>query len=199
MRILLIQVSTEDIKDYAVYSLPHNLKYTIGKGYDYFMYQNNHFRYPGTWLKVEVFKHVNYAEYDHVWVLDADCVVNDFSVDLEELINRDRKDIIVSENGPNGGLRLNAGSVIYSARIVPKLLEKYENWVAENNRYMREYWHDQQLINEWNDANPEMFSVRPFSELNSWWFEMDPANFIFHFMAREQNEKVNLIKKHVTA
>ena len=84
------------------------------------------------------------------------------------------------------------GSVIYLLRIVPQLLEKYDKWVAESNRYMDEYWHDQQLINEWNDSNPEVFSVRAFSELNSWWFEMDPHNFVFHFMAREQSEKVDL-------
>ena len=89
--------------------MPHNLKYALERGYDYFIYQNNHFCYPNTWLKVEVFKHVNYMGYDHIWVLDADCVINDFSVNLEELIDKDNKDIIISENGPNGGLRLNAG------------------------------------------------------------------------------------------
>src|SRR6476620_7571323 len=104
MRILLLQVSTKDIKDYAVYSLPHNLKYAIEKGYDYITYQNNNFPYPSTWLKVEVFKHVNYRDYDYIWVLDADCVINDFRIDIERLINKDRRDIIVSENGPNGGL-----------------------------------------------------------------------------------------------
>jgi galactosyl transferase GMA12/MNN10 family len=112
MRILLLQVSTMDIKDYAIYSLPHNLKYAIENGYDYFMYQNDHFPYPNVWLKIEVFKHVNYAEYDHIWVLDADCVVNDFSVNIEKLINKDKRDIIISENGPNGGLQLSRGILL---------------------------------------------------------------------------------------
>jgi galactosyl transferase GMA12/MNN10 family len=199
MRILLLQVGTRDIKDYAVHSLPHNLRYAAEKGYDYFLYQNNHFQYPAMWLKIEVFKHVSYAEYDHIWVLDADCVINDFSVDLEKLINKDRKDIIISENGPNGGLRLNSGSTIYSARIVPYLLERYDQWVAESNPHLHQNWHDQQLINEWNDSNPEVFSVREFSELNSWWCEMNPSHFVFHFMARPTSEKADLIRKHVGA
>lgn len=199
MKILLLQVSTFDIKDYAVHSLPRNLKYAAEKGYDYYLYQNDRFQYPATWLKVEVFKHLNYAEYDHIWVLDADCVINDFSVDLEGLINKDRKDIIISENGPNGGLRLNCGSTIYSARIVSHLLEKYDKWVAEGNPHMLQHWHDQQLINEWYDSDPEVFSVRQFSELNSWWCEMDPSNFVFHFMARELSEKVELIRKHANS
>ncbi len=198
MRILLLQVSTNDVKEYAVYSLPHNLKYATEKGYDYFMYQNNHFPYPAHWLKIEVFKHVKYREYDHIWVLDADCVINDSSVKLEELIDKDKKDIIISENGPNGGLRLNSGSVIYSARIVPQLLKKYDKWTAESDNMHRAF-RDQRFLNEWNDSNPEVFSVREFSELNSSWFEMDPANFVFHFMARERSEKVDLIKKHVNA
>jgi hypothetical protein len=197
MRILLLQVSTAELKEYAVYSLPHNLKYAVDKGYDYFLYQNDHFPHPANWLKIEVFKHVKYREYDHIWVLDADCVINDFSVSLEELINKDKKDIIISENGPNGGLRLNSGSVIYSAKIVPQLLKKYDRWSAESDNMYRAL--DQRFLNEWNDCNPEVFSVREFSELNSWWFEMDPANFVFHFMARELGEKVDLIKKHVRA
>jgi hypothetical protein len=199
MKILLLQVSTRGITDYAVYSLPRNLKYATEKGYDYFLYQNNCFQYPAMWLKVEVFKHLNYAEYDYIWVLDADCVINDFDVDLEELINKDRKDIIVSENGPNGGLRLNSGSTIYSAGIVPDLLERYDRWLADDNPHIFQPWHDQQLINEWNEAHPEIFSVRDYSELNSWWCEMDPANFVFHFMAREHSEKVDLIRTHVGA
>jgi hypothetical protein len=199
MKILLLQVSTKDIKDYAVHSLPHNLKYAIENGYDYFRYQNDHFPYPSVWLKIEVFKHVNYAEYDHIWVLDADCVVNDFSVNIEELINKDKRDIIISENGPNGGLQLNSGSVIYSARIIPELLAKYDKWIAEGNRYVYERYRDQQLLNEWNDSSPEVFSVREFSEINSYWYEMDPSNFVFHFMDREVNEKARLIKNCVKA
>lgn len=89
--------------------------------------------------------------------------------------------------------------MIYSGRIVPQLLERYDEWAAENNSYMHQDRHDQQLIDEWHDRHPEAFSVRPFSELNSWWFEMDPNNFVFHFMAREQSEKVDLIKNHVKA
>lgn len=199
MRILLLQVSTKDIKDYAVYALPHNLKYAIKNGYDYFTYQNDHFPYPNVWLKIEVFKHVDYAEYDHIWVLDADCVINDFSVNLEELINKDKKDIIISKNGPNGGLLLNSGSMIYSARIIPQLLARYDKWIAEGNKYIYERYRDQQLLNEWNDSSPEVFSVREFSELNSYWYEMDPSNFVFHFMYREINEKINLIKNAVEA
>jgi galactosyl transferase GMA12/MNN10 family len=196
MRILLLQVSTKDIKDYTVYSLPHNLKYATERGYDYFLYQNNHFPYPPHWLKIEVFKHVKYREYDHIWVLDADCVINDFSVDLQHLIDKDKKDIIASENGPNGGLRLNSGSVIYSARIVPRLLKRYDKWTAESGNVHLAF-RDQRFLNEWNDSNPELFSVREFSELNSYWLKMDPANFVFHFMAREPSEKIDFIKKHV--
>jgi hypothetical protein len=55
------------------------------------------------------------------------------------------------------------------------------------------------LLNEWNDFSPEVFSVREFSELNSYWYEMDPSNFVFHFMYREINEKINLIKNAVEA
>lgn len=199
MRILLLQVSTHDIKDYAVHSLPRNLRYATEKGYDYFLYQNNRFQYPAMWLKIEVFKHLNYAEYDHIWVLDADCVINDFNIDLEEVINNDQKDVIISENGPNGGLPLNSGSIVYSARIVPELLARYDKWLAEKNPHIFQHWHDQQLINEWNDSHPEIFSVRDYSELNSWWGEMDPPNFVFHFMARDRTEKIDLIRKHLGA
>ena len=95
MNILVIQVITSHIVGYSLYSIPVNLEWTIRNGHNYFLYRQDDFPYHPAWLKLEVFNHVSYQDYNYVWVLDADCVINSPSVTLEQIIGDDTADIIV--------------------------------------------------------------------------------------------------------
>jgi hypothetical protein len=161
---------TKEIEDYCLLSLPHNLKYAIKHGYDYKLYQKqkNEFCFHPSWLKVEVFNNIEWKQYDYIWVLDADCVINEQTIKLEEIIKKEEKPLIISINGENGGRYLNLGSFIVDSKVVPTILKKYEDYKCSKNKFLQEKYWEQEMFNDWYDIEPILFSARPMDEINSW-------------------------------
>ena len=196
MKVLVIQTVSSHIVSYSQYSIPVNIEWTVRNGHSYFLYRNDNFPYHPAWLKLEAFNHVRYQDYDYVWVLDADCVINNGNVTLKQIIGDDKAEIIASANGRNGGRLINSGSIIYRTGVIPILLEKWDQCRLEKRPILTEHFWDQELINDWYEEDSSRFSIREMDELNSYWKIMNPGNFIHHYMARQNDDKIKLLKHH---
>ncbi len=201
MKILMLQVMNSNVKEYCVYSLPINLEYSIKNDYDYLLYQKNDFKHHPSWLKIEAFREIDLAKYDYVWVLDTDCIINNHRIKLEDIISRDPGEIIISENGLNGGRRINAGSMLIKTSIIPEVLERYEKWEADGSEFMQKKYWEQEMMNDWLEADPTRFSVRPMQELNSFWdvegLSGNDANIlVYHYMGRGIKDRAILMRKY---
>jgi len=195
MKILILQCCDENIKEYSKFSIPHNIKYALKYNYDFQLYQDNNFKHHPAWLKIDCFKNINYKNYDYIWVLDADALINNFDIKLENII--DGNCIIVSENGGNGGRLINSGSIIYSKYVIQDILNKYFEWIENNNIFMKRYFWEQELINDFYEENSNIFTILNMYILNSGWKDMPKENFVYHFMGRDLKDKVIDIKKYV--
>lgn len=201
MKILMLQVMNSNVKEYGVYSLPINLEYSIKNDCDYLLYQKNDFRHHPSWLKIEAFREIDLAKYDYVWVLDTDCIINNHRIRLEDIISRDPGEIIISENGLNGGRRVNAGSMLIKTSIIPEVLERYAKWEADGSEFMQKKYWEQEMMNDWLEEDPTRFSVRPMQELNSFWdvegLSGDDANIlVYHYMGRGIKDRAMLMRKY---
>lgn len=171
MKILICQVITPDIKDYSQYSLPTNLEYSIKWNYDYLLYtaKKTEINYHPAWLKITSFYDIKVDKYDWIWILDADAIINNHEIKLEDIIGDENKPIIISVNDLNGGRYLNSGSILIKSSYVKELLKKYEDAIDNNYKFLTDRFWDQELINDWFEEDPIPFSVRPMMELNSHW------------------------------
>ena len=197
-RVLVIQCYTESIKEYAMESFSHNVKYFVNKGYDTLLYTDK-IKYHPTWLKIDCLTKINYNKYDYVWVLDADCLINNISKSIEELIGQHPTKILCSKNGLNGGSLLNSGSIIYPKESIEIILSHYAKYKDQDNKFLYEHWHEQTMLNEIVEKYPTIFETLDMDVLNSWWLVdiYSNENFIHHYMGITKDEKLNKIKQHV--
>lgn len=171
MKILLLQVLTPEIKDYSKWSIPINIEYSIKWNHDFHLYTalSSDNPYHPAWLKITSLDKINYKLYDWIWVLDCDAIINNQNIDILNIINKDPKPIIISMNEYNGGSLLNSGSMLIKSDFIPKIIERYEECVTNNYKYLKERFWEQEFINEWYEEDKNLFSIREMSELNSHW------------------------------
>jgi len=203
MKILILQVMTPEIAGYCTYSLPLNVEYAVKNGYHYHLHHTRCSDIPHhpPWLKLEALRSVDLRSYDWIWVLDADCVINNLETRLEDVIAADPKDIIISKNGRNGGRLLNSGSFVLRSSAVPSVLREYDAYAAAGSPHMRNRFWDQEMFNDWYDRDPSVFSVREMNVLNSHWnvaaFKDDDLNnFVFHYMAQPDEQRIAGMKRY---
>lgn len=217
MKILILQVATPNIKDYSIYSIPININYSIKWDYDFLLYTHKEdaIDYHPAWLKITSFYNINIEKYDWIWILDADAVINNDKIKLEDIISNCNKPIIISKNGKNGGRYLNSGSILIKSDFVKELLLKYEDCVRKGYVFLNENFWDQELINDWYEESPEHFSVRKMKELNSHWMIYAPSkeyclqnginyvapynqkkNLIHHFMSLPIDTRINWMRNN---
>jgi hypothetical protein len=87
---------------------------------------------------------------------------------LEDVISKEPREIIMSENGLNGGRPLNAGSFILKKTIIPTLLEKYKEFEQTGSRFLKQKMWEQEMFNDWYEKEPNLFSKRHMDEINSY-------------------------------
>lgn len=193
MKILIIQITTLEIKEYSEIFLSHNSKYAIKNGYHYLIFneKSENYNFHPSWIKIACLENINYSLYDYIWVLDADCLITNQSITLEEIINKDPTNIIISENGTNGGRKLNAGSFIVKGSFVPTLFHRFKDYIKTNTQFLYKRFWEQEMINDWYEIDPSVFSIRNMNEINSHWMSFDkPTNqnqFVNHVMNCPQN------------
>jgi glycosyl transferase family (putative galactosyltransferase) len=203
IRILILQVMTPEIAGYCAYSLPLNVEYAVKNGYHYYLHhaRRSDIPYHPSWLKLEALRLVDLQSYNWIWVLDADCVINNISIKLEDVIAADPKDIIISENGRNGGRRINAGSFVLRSSAVPLALAQYDAFARSGSPYMNKKFWEQEMFNDWYERDPTIFSVRDMNVLNSYWNIAslrgeERNNLVFHYMAQSDEQRITAMKNY---
>lgn len=194
MRIAFLQVITSAIEPYAKYSRMVNKDYCEKHGYDYIEENFISSEYHPSWGKVfATLKHLD--EYDYIFTLDADAIVVDSSVLLEDKIKEMKGDILFSNNGPNGGRFINAGSFITNSKT-----RDFFNELISRSQLKPETkfggFFEQDIINDIYDEGRPL-DVKETNFINSYWLANTiglEGLFVFHFMARSINDKVTVVK-----
>lgn len=199
LKICFLQVTSPEIYEYSKYSTEVNKKYCAKQGYDYIelpCINTNEFAH--SWSKV--FQSMYILEnnnYDYIFFLDADAVVINFNKRLEEVISKMKNSMAFSENGWNGGDLINGGSFIVSKNggldILKKSVEKVNTEMKDKKFGFP--W-EQSVFTKLHEEG-ESIDVFPMNEINSYWLydvSSNDGQFIYHFMARPLNEKIEIAK-----
>lgn len=196
--IAVIQVTTPNIKEYSDLTIPTVTAYCLKHGYTHLVYNkgDDYFPHPA-WAKIDILVTTNLTSYDYVWVLDADCVINNDKKSLEDLIDFDTlHDAWCSVNGANGGRLFNTGSIIYDVLSLGTLGISYRDYCNSKSKeeLKRPFW-EQDFINDITSH----FAIceLPMDTINSHWIDFGKDNLIHHFMGRGTATKVQVIQDYL--
>jgi galactosyl transferase GMA12/MNN10 family len=199
LKICFVQVTSPEIQEYSNYSVALNKIYCKRHDYNYLeLSAINTNEYFFSWSKIfQVRDILKSDKYTHVFFLDADAIVLNRDIKLEDIISKMKTSIAFSENGWNGGDLINAGSFIATPEAI-KILEECIRLSEEDMKDKKlERWHEQSVINKMYADGIEM-DVFPMNEINSHWlydFNSNDGQFIYHFMARQLNKKIEIAKE----
>jgi hypothetical protein len=196
MNICFLQVSSPEIESYTQYSIPINKQYCLHHGYTYkevpVVYQDE---YAPQWSKIfQIRDELLKNEFTHIFFLDADAVVLNQEITLESKIEKMTTPFAMSINDWNGGDYLNTGALLCTTDALPYLEQCIRISETDHTRYKKDHWHEQTIINMMYDQGWKM-DAWPMNEINSYWLhdvDLDPLQFVYHFMARPLAEKTNI-------
>lgn len=199
MRIAFLQVTSPEIYEYSQYSTAINKKYCEKHGYEYIevpvvLAET----YAPQWSKIfQVLRHLQSMDYTHIFFLDADAVVLNDNITLEDRISQMKTSIAFSENDWNGGELINTGAFIATVEAIPFLQECIRVSQEELPNLQRDYWHEQTVVNLLKDRG-WLMDVWSMNTINSYWlhnYKNNTDQFIYHFMARPLHEKVAIAQE----
>lgn len=195
MKILLLQVVTPEIADYAQFTVLINAAYAKHRGYDYEIYNDvEPARHP-SWSKIKAVRE-RLESYDRVFVVDADAYIQNFEIKVEDFTGKPLK---FCKNGDNGGDLLNAGLfMVDDAPGIHRLLERW--WL--NHFGDERFWEQCALNRLYQNSNGDEFKkaidVYPMRAFNSWWRDavqkFNADQFVIHVMGRSNSHKAQLLE-----
>lgn len=175
------------------YAETHQLDFKIAD-----TFPSQRYRHP-SWGKIWLLLD-NLDSYENIWVIDADIWIGKLEQPIDFGLMQD-KAMALSINGGNGGRSyhynsLNCGSIM--ARPAAKdFLAKV--WAVESKADSNPFW-EQDVI---NDFYTDDMTVRdlivdlPTRTINSHGSDLPhthPDNFVYHLMAKSNEERVRLLK-----
>lgn len=204
MNILVLQIFTEEIKEYTFYSTQINSAYCVDKGYTYKILKTFNEEKHSSWKKLDFIREEleSNISYDWIFLLDADAVFRNFDINLEDIVkNIKDKNIIVCDDIPNGGL-INCGAFfVKNDEESLIILNEWDRYGKEEGYNTFQYW-EQDALRHILEAKTEIGSefvhkikILPNKTFNSYWQTIPEDNFIAHFMGRPLHDKISLIKK----
>jgi hypothetical protein len=197
MKIAILQTVTPEIASYTKYTVGVNAQYCVENGIEYHLVQNDlgTTRHP-SWNRIKVVGRF-VSQYDFVMMLDADAIIQNFSISLEEIINTHAEDydILVCDDKPNGGL-INCGVMIF--RNTPSIHDILTKWWIEGAIMEMEHKfpYEQGVLRalmENPDSSPvwrNKIKILPINTFNSHWLDIPEDNFIAHIMARPMDQRI---------
>lgn len=198
-RFLMLQVYTREILSFSHIAFEVNMDYCLKHGYDFrvadvatVVASNIH----PSWGKIyELLNDMHTPPaYDYIFVLDSDAFVVNPDVKLEDIVATDPNAIMfASENGENGGSRINCGSFIAkNSKESAEFFKTAFNSGIKTPKRTERFW-EQCIINEMYDKDPalqKLIKILPMRAINSWWKDSyKDCPFIWHFMARTTEQK----------
>jgi hypothetical protein len=196
-KILVLQVYSPRIKNYADISKQSVSEYCKLHGYDYAMHEQKDDYTPSIhWAKIDSM--ILFLKYDYqwVWVLDSDCLIHNNLLALDKLIDMAENQnsfvsIVCSANGDNGGRLINSGSMIYRTTCLSQFITDSVVYRNLNPDKAKDYFHEQDFINDYFEEHFYMFHVMHMNALNSHWQNFGRWNLVHHYMMQpEKYEKM---------
>ena len=111
-KIALVTCYTSEISEYAVEAVKNHTHYALLNGYTYYVYNQDNVkpRHP-CWNKIIALLN-NIKKHQHIVWVDADAVITNMSVKIENFINKSNgADLLVCKD--NGGWHFNSGVMIF--------------------------------------------------------------------------------------
>lgn len=198
MKIDIVTVATKSIQQYATYSIALNADYAVRHGYGFHVFTTpNEERHP-TWGKVEAAK-LLLPLCDWLFVIDADAVVVDVEKTLEEFTKR-RGDLLICENGPNGGRPLNGGAILL--RNTAAMHRFLDAWYDTGAKYAFKRFHEQEALNDLYESGQDLAITivpLPFDTFNSHWLDHEgpewQRRFVLHVMQQPDDVRAQVFAR----
>lgn len=212
MKILLLQLVTNSIKEYSKYSIPinslycatwnidHKVVYTYDEVYNEDFLLNKIPVHP-SWYKLilahDVLFYGDYGTCDYILVLDADAIFQNHEINIRQqikLIEEDNKYIYVCDDKANGGL-INCGSLLL--KWDSKTLNFLDLWINSCEDDYFEFPWEQKTLREMiedNELDTSIVKILPMNTFNSHWQMIPKTNLVAHYMARDNKNKVEIFK-----
>lgn len=195
MRIAFLTTYSDEILEYFSITSRINSEYAYEYGYDFIAVRSTMKDRSHHWMKVKALLD-NAPNYDYIFFLDADAIVQN-PTDLEELIAKYKDyDITVCNDGPNGGL-INTGAILFSCnqRGINLLKVWWDNGILYEKQFDK--YHEQDVLRfmierfERRFGHPhEYIKIAPIDEFNSVYGKRDYNTFIYHAMGLPLREKI---------
>lgn len=200
MKIDIATVATPDIQQYAKYSVALNADYAIRHEYGFHVFTTPSKLRSPTWGKVEIAKQLLSA-CDWLFFIDADAIFVNLDKKLEDFTKIDG-DLLVCENGPNGGRPLNTGAMfLKNTNAMHRFLD---TWYETGVKYAFKHFHEQEALNDYyekisTDSHAIKIVPLPYDTFNGHWLDYQKPvgreRFVVHVMQRCNQERAEFFKR----
>lgn len=207
MKICFLQTDGSDLP-YGKYSIENNKRYCNIHGYEFVTkpFDIDLTEWHGTWQKIfNILDVLEKSKYDYIFFLDTDAMIINKNIQIEtliDLLNESEHEMLIATNGLNGGELISTSGMLF--KNTEKIKKFFESIIeAANTKYQpkkHEHFHEQDVVNylykEFDDVKSLIKPVE-MDILNSWWLAdiEDKSRFIYHFMARSNDEKAEIAKQ----
>jgi hypothetical protein len=196
-KICFLQVDSPEITEYSKYTFEINKNYCNLHGYDFLnlsAIKTN--EYWPSWSKFFHTKNIlETTNFTHIFYLDADAIILNSSIKLEDIIKKMKKPIAFSQDSHNIA---NSGSFIASKESL-HVINAIIEFSIKNPKSKLDYPWEQKVIDNLykNEGHDQHIQIFPTNTINSSMnlYKQDRKQFIFHFMARKLEDKICIAKK----
>jgi hypothetical protein len=194
----IVTVATPQIQSYARYTIGLNADYALRHGYGFHVSTTpSPDRHPA-WGKVEVAREL-LLRCDWLFVIDADAIFLQVEKSLEPFTKL-AGDLLICQNGPNGGRPLNTGAMLM--RNTPAMQRLLEVWYETGVKYARKPAWDQESLNDYFEEVPAesrvaQITALPFDAFNSHWNDFTHPTFYNRFVLHVMGNLGNQVKQLV--
>jgi hypothetical protein len=200
LKICFFQITNSSTEPYSKYSTLLNKRYCDKHGYDFkeYLSEIDKREYHYTWCKIFQAKKILETEnYDFIFFLDADAIIINTSIKLEEIILKMKTDISFSENGVNGGELISTGAFLASKNT----LKFFDTCIELVNTDMQDkkfnYWHELAVINRmYEEGWPmDIFDMNIMNSYGSLDVNHLGNQFLFHFQGKPDEVKTTIAEE----
>ncbi len=203
MKIDIATVATPGIQQYAKYSVALNADYAIRHEYNFHVFTTPSKLRSPAWGKVEIAKQLLSA-CDWLFLIDADAIFMNLDKKLEDFTKIDG-DLLVCENGPNGGRPLNSGAMfLKNTNAMQRFLDTWYETGAKYAFRRPGYFADQEALNDYYEKiSTESHAIKivplPYDAFNSHWLDHQKPvwqeRFVLHVMTCCNQERAEFFKR----
>lgn len=191
MKLLILQTLDGGFSEIAKLCIPSVAAYAERHGYDHLVFTGSYGRegLHGVWHKMQIVRRL-LADYDCIWALDVDVIINDPSLRIDELIDRTKPVNICHDGFGVEPWHVNAGSIVWSDkpgvrplldRIIATGIETGGNNPGREQSVLQELLHVQPVS--------DLFAFHPASLFNH------DGRLLTHFCGtQDPAEKLQQIK-----